>query len=177
MSLTSSPLVPSIPQFPVAIICSKSLDNAAFIPDLVGANVAAISHLYSNGANPLVAQFAADHGIPHTIFPLTGGRSFPWALTQILEHAQFVYVIGDQHSHGSEQAIQACIAKGIQFKEVVYDSVAHWKEEMVKMQEQTDKMRVEVAEVNVRLAKVSEIVDAIPKEERTDAVKAIRKVL
>lgn len=156
MSLAPAPQPPK--QYPVGIVASKSLDDPAFIGDLIGGNVAAISHLYSNGANPLVATFAADHGIPHTIFPLTGGRSFPWALSQILDHVQFVYIIGDERSHGSEQAAAACLKRDIKHKEATYEAVDNWRG---------------------KVGKVAEILEVIPKEDvaANEWAKAIAKVV
>jgi hypothetical protein len=142
MSLTTT--VP-VKQYRIGIICSKALDDPDFLPELVGPHLAAISHVYSNGANDLVAAFAASHGLPLTTFPLTGGRSLPWSLSQILgSELDFVYIVADPSSKSAASAVEACVKREIKHKVIPFSPYMHYAE---------------------KVGKTAEILSAVPKEE------------
>ncbi len=127
--------VTPIPQFALGIIASKTLDDAQFIPDLIGANVAAISHIYTNGANPLVAQYAQDHGIPNTVYPLTGGSNHLTSTGLIAEKVVKVYLIADGQSKSATQVEEVCKQKGVTCRRFGYEAAAHWREKVCKTAE------------------------------------------
>lgn len=158
---------PAPPQYPVAILAAGSLDNPDFldatVPELARAS---ISHIYTNGANPLVARFAADHGIPLTIFPLTGGRNLLWSTGRILEVAAFVYVVGDAESDSAEKIVKACVERGTPHREYLYEPAIYWKERVEKARE----VLAAISDNHIRQ-------DDAEGAQCVDAVKALRKVL
>jgi len=147
-----------IKQFAIAILASTSLEDPEFIPFLVAEHLPAISHIYTNGANDLVMRFAASHGIPVTIHPLTGGKSLPQSTSQILENVKFAYIIADESSKSAPQIIAACEKNGVKHKLVRFDPVDYWR---------------------LKCCKISELIQAIPKEDVLNNVwlKSISKIL
>lgn len=137
MSL-SAPVKPD--QFAIAILASTSLEDPILIPSLLGENLAAVSHIYTNGANPLVARFAAEHGIAFTIHPLTGGSSLPASTNAILdtENLAFAYVIVDEGSKSGKLVVDACEKKGIEHKVIRFDPVDYWRGQVCKVREILD---------------------------------------
>lgn len=130
MSLTTT--VP-VKQFRLGIVASCALDNPDFLPELIGPHVPAISHLYSNGANDLVRAFAAAHGLPLTTFPLTGGRSLPWSLSQILGNVDFVYIIADPASKSAALTVEACVKYNVKHRLIPFDPYSHYAEKVGKV--------------------------------------------
>lgn len=155
MSL-STPVEPK--QHRLGIIASKALDDPDLLTELVGPHVPAISHLYTNGANPLVTTFAAAAGIPCTTFPLTGGRCLPWSTGMILDNVDFAYVIADPDSKSAAQAVAACEARKVKHRLIPFTPYIHWAE---------------------KAGKVSQILAALTPDDvaANDALKAIRRVL
>lgn len=129
MSL-ATPIPPKT--FRLGIVAAKNLDDPSFLDELVGENTPVVSHVYTNGANPLVFAFAADHGIPLSVFPLTGGRSLPWSTSRIIENSDFVFVVGTSSSKSAGQVVTACVAAGVKHRLVQYDPCTHWREKVVK---------------------------------------------
>lgn len=132
MSL-AAPVPPK--QYPIAILASTSLEDETLIPTLLGENITAVSHIYTNGANSLVTQFAASYGIAFTIYPLTGGASLPGSTNAILEHVRFAYVIVDGASKSGKLIIETCEKKAIQHKVVKFDPVDYWRFKVHKARE------------------------------------------
>ncbi len=121
--------------FRVGIIAAKNLDDPQFLPDLVGENLGAIEHLYTNGANALVTDFARENGIPCTVFPIAGGRGLPWSTSRVIFHSEFVYIIATPESKSTPQVAGACEAKGTKYKVVPYEPLARWKQSVEKTRE------------------------------------------
>jgi hypothetical protein len=128
--------------FKLGVIASKSLDDPGFLPDLLGDKTDVISHIYTNGANPLVTSFALEHGIPYTVYPITAGRGLPLSTRDIVMASEFVYIISTPDSKSASQVEKVCaqwlaerpdVFKG--FKVLEYDSISHWKGKVCKAAE------------------------------------------
>lgn len=124
---------PPVKTYRLGVVAAKNLDDPSFLSDLISENVPAISHLYTNGANALVTDFAREHGIPYTVFPLNGGRSLPWSNSRIVETSDFVYVIGTTSSKSAGQAVAACVAAKVKHRLISYDPCTHWRERVQAM--------------------------------------------
>lgn len=144
--------------FRVGIVASRALDDPDFLHELIIPHLAAISHLYTNGANPLVSALAAAHGLPLTTFPLTGGRCLPWSTGMILDNVDFVYIIADPSSKSAGQVIEACESRKVKHRLISYTPYSHWAE---------------------KVGKVSAVLAALSPDElaASDALKAIRRVV
>ena len=146
MSLTTTP--PPPPQYAIGIICSKALDDPDVLPELIGPHLAAISHVYGNGANKLVADFAASHGLILTTFPLTGGRSLPWSTSLILDHSDFVYIVADPSSKSAISAAEACVKREVKHRVIPFSPYMHYAEKMGKVAEILSAISKEEIEAN-----------------------------
>lgn len=94
-------------RFRLGVVCAKSMDDTSFLDDLIGPNVEAISHLLTNGANPLIPAFALERGIPFTVYPI-GSRGLPASTRDIVDGSDFVYVIATSESKSANQAAAIC---------------------------------------------------------------------
>lgn len=130
MSLSTPPRA-----YKLGIIAARNLDDPDFLPELLNDKAAQVSHLYTNGANPFVPAYAACHGLPCTIFPLTGGSCLPKSTTLILDNSDFVYVIGSVDSKSAGYAASECHRRGIRFKLLDYEPVSHWRAKLGKVAE------------------------------------------
>lgn len=130
MSLTAPP----VKQFAYAIFASKNFDDPDFLAEQIGGNLAAIGHVYTNGANQFVIDFAAGNGIPVTIFPLRGS-SLPASTHQILEKVDAAYIVADDASKSAAQIKETCEKKGIGHKWLTFEPITHWKTKVLRAQE------------------------------------------
>lgn len=139
--------------FNLGILASKGFDDPDFINELTLEHLGSIGHIFTNGANKLVTDFAQQNGIPFTVFPLIG-RSLPWSTSQILDHVEFVYIIASPESKSANQIQVDCVKRHIKHRVVPYDPFTHWQE---------------------KLGKVAEILSATTREEieHNDTLKAI----
>lgn len=155
MSLNTPP-VPK--QYRLGIVASCALDDPDFLTELISDKAPSISHIYTNGANKLVSDFAAAAGIPCTTFPLTGGRSLPWSTSHILDNAEFVYIVADPASKSAVQVALACEARKVKHRLVPYTPYTHWAE---------------------KAGKVSQILAALSPDDlaANETLKAIRKAI
>ncbi len=143
MSLTTPP---QVKQYRLGVIAAKTLDDPGYLDELLGDKTETISHLYSNGANPFVAQFAADHGLPLTTFPLTGGRSLPWAISRIIENSDFVYIIGTPQSKSAGQAATECELRKVKHRLIQFEPCQYWKDKAMDVAEFITAMTAEDVE-------------------------------
>ena len=145
------------PQYPVAILASKNFDDPSFLEEVVGASILNVSHVYTNGANKLVADFAACNGLPCTVFPLTHSNLLK-STGLIIEQVAFVYIISTLDSKSAAIIEDLCVKASRKFKVIPYEPYGHWCE---------------------KVCKVNEILDAMPKEEleKDGWAKAARRVL
>lgn len=155
MSLTAPP----VRQFAYAIFASKNLDDPSFLAEAIGGNLAAIGHIYTNGANQLVIDFGVSNGIPVTVFPLCGS-TLPTSTHLILEKVDAAYLIADESSKSAAQIKDMCEKKGVVFKWLAFEPVTHWK---------------------AKVCRAQEILSALPKElleeEWVETLAQLRKVL
>lgn len=126
--------------FKLGIVAAKSLDDFGFLFELLHENLSAISHINTNGANPLIQSFAMDHGIPYTVYPITAGRGLPLSTRDVVTASEFVYIISTPESKSSKQIEKVCqqwkaeqpdTFKG--YKVIEYDPVTHWKTKVYKV--------------------------------------------
>ncbi len=140
-------------RYHVAIIAPKSFDDPDFIEDMIGDKLANVAHIHTNGANSLVATFAMENGITHTVHPITGGRGLPASTRDIVDHTDFVYIISTQDSKSAAQVVKACesrAAKEPKFKWRVapFDPITKWREKVGKIAEILARMPEEDREKN-----------------------------
>jgi hypothetical protein len=152
---------PVVKQHRVAILASTSLEDPTLIsslPALLPENLAAVSHIVTNGANELVTQFAALNGVPFSVYPLTGGGSLPGSTAQVLETADLVYLIHDECSKSAGLILEACKKKEAKYKVIRFDPVDYWK---------------------LKACRAKEILDAASKEDVTASpiLTALKQVL
>ena len=121
--------VTPIKQHRLGIVAAKNLDDSGFLEELLGENISVISHINTNGANQEVVNFARDHGIPCTIYPLIG-RSLPWSNARILDNSDFVYIIGTTESKSAGQTVAECKLRKIKHRLIHFDSCAHWRDKV-----------------------------------------------
>jgi len=119
--------------YPVGIIASKSLDDANVIPEFFLGKISGIAHIYTNGANDLVAKFAADNSLPITTFPITGDKSLPLSLSQIAENVSFALIIADENSKSAKMAVDTFVKKGITHKIINFEPSTHYQEKLCKI--------------------------------------------
>lgn len=131
MSISTTP---EVKQYRLAIFPSKSLDDMGFLDELFLEKIPTISHIYTNGASPLVAQFALDNGIPYTVYGLIS-RSLPWSTGNILDNSDYAIIIAGSDSKSSKQIEAACVKKKVKFKTVSFESTARVKAKLGKVQE------------------------------------------
>lgn len=151
-----------IRQYNLGIICSKNFDNPDFLFDLLNKNLVAIKHIYTNGANQLVTDFAKENGISYTVYPINC-RSLPWSNSRIIESSEFVFILGDEESKSAKIANEDCERHKIKnpkfsYRFVKFDPIQPWKQKVIE---------------------INEIINLISKEdlEKNDALKAIAKAL
>ena len=152
--------------FKLGIVASKSLDDPGFLPDLLADKLTVISHIYTNGANPLVTAFALEHGIPYTVYPITAGRGLPLSTRDIVVASEFVYIISTPDSKSAKQVEKVCaqwqaeqpeVFKG--YKVLEYDSVSFWRQKVCKTAEILACMSKEDIERNGWFKSVSEAIE------------------
>lgn len=121
--------------YSIGIIASKSLDDANVIPEYFLGKISNISHIYTNGANDLVAKFAADNSLPITTFPITGDKSLPLSLTQIAENVNFALIVADENSKSAKMAVDTFAKKNITYKVINFEPSTHYREKLCKIAE------------------------------------------
>lgn len=153
MSLTPTPP----PQLRLGIIASRNLDAPEFLHDLLSEKVAAIFHLYTNGVNPLVTEFALEHGLPHTVFPAQCSNTLK-SNGQIVSSSDFVLIISDQDSKNAPLVKKECEEKGVKHRIVLYDSASFWKTKMAKVKSLVEGATKEELEASVALRAIGRAV-------------------
>lgn len=138
----------ALKQYSLGLICAKNLDDRDFLSELIGGNVSLVSHIYTNGANPLVLDYAQAHGIPYTTFPLTGGRSLPWSNSEVISHSDFIYVVATPDSKSAGAAIAECVKQKKKHRLISYEPINHWRGKVCKIQEILDAMPREDLQAN-----------------------------
>lgn len=136
MSL-SSPVPPKV--YSYGLLLSKSFDQSDLLSDTFP-SLDAIGHLHINGDNQSVSSFARDHGIPLTIWPLTGSRCAPWAISRVVESSDAVYIFADEGSKSAKLAVEACEKRAkndaaFKWKKISFDPITIWKNRVFKAKE------------------------------------------
>lgn len=129
-----NPIVP-VKQFPVGIISAKNLDDPDFLSKITEGYIQQINHIYTNNANKLVYDFAFEHGIPLTVFPITGDRNLLWSIARIVENSKFVYIVATPDSKSAQHAKESCDQKSIKYRVYDFEPCNHWKEKVFKIAE------------------------------------------
>ncbi len=152
-------LTPATPkQFRYAILSAKNFDDPSFLAEQIGGNVANIGHIYTNGANRLVEDYARSNGIPCTVYPLEGSNLLT-STHLILNESDAAYIIEAEGSKSAGQIKTMCEEKGIGYKLFPFEPCSHWK---------------------LKVCRAQEILAALPEElenEWAGTVAALRKVL
>ncbi len=128
-------LTPAAPkQFRYAILSAKNFDDPSFLAEQIGGNLANIGHIYTNGANRLVEDFARSNGIPCTVYPLEGSNLLT-STHLILNEADAAYIIEAEGSKSAGQIKALCEEKGVAFKLFPFEPCSHWKMKVLRVQE------------------------------------------
>ncbi len=143
-------------QYTIGVIAAKTLDDAEYLNDLLGEKVANIAHVYTNGANPLVVDFARENGIPCTVYPINAGRGLPWSNDQIISVSQFVYVIGSEESKSAGQALVQCEREKerrptFRHKLLQFEAINHWRSKVCRAAEILDAQEKDAIEASPAL--------------------------
>lgn len=131
----------------LGLIAAKTLDDPGYLDEMLGDKATTISHILGNGANPLVATFAQDHGIPYTVWPLTGGRSLPWSNSRIIEGSDYVLIVATPQSKSAAQAAAECVAKQVKHRVIQFEPCQYWRQK-------TEGLELKVQQVGAVLAVV-----------------------
>lgn len=121
-------------RFRYAVFASKNLDDPQFLPDQLGTNLPSIGHIYTNGANRLVEDFAREHGIPCTTHPLQSSNLLT-STNAILAEVDAAYIVADDASKSAGQIREMCESKGVPYKLFPFEPVTHWKLKVCRAQE------------------------------------------
>jgi hypothetical protein len=151
MSLINTP---PVPQYSLGILAAKDFDSRDLLDDLLAAKVETIQHLYTNGANALVTDFAMRSGIPFTVYPVSGGKGLPWSTREVVEASEVVLIIATPESKSAAQIVKACrerearLKAGAQrqldageavttfkWREIPYEPISHWREKVCQVEE------------------------------------------
>lgn len=147
----------------LGVIAAKDFDSHDLLTETLGPKLPTIRHLYTNGANGLITDFARENGITHTVFPITGGRGLPASTRDIVDASEVVLIIATPLSKSAKQVEAACAEKEkkspeFKWRVIQYDPIDHWRS---------------------KVCKIAEIVAGMPEEERVkDAwAKAVWRIL
>ena len=132
MSLTTPT---PIKTYNLGIIASKSFDDRDLIPDIFLGKVSEIEHVYTNGVSPIVLDWCTSEGIPYTVYPIVGGKTLPWSLSNVIDASAFILIIADENSKSAKQAVEACVKKGKKYKFVSFEPAEYWREKLCKVAE------------------------------------------
>lgn len=128
-------LTPAAPkQFRYAILSAKNFDDPSFLAEQIGANLANIGHIYTNGANRLVEDFARENGIPCTVYPIQGSNLLT-STHLILNAVDAAYIIDAEGSKSAGQIKAMCEEKGVGYKLFPFEPCSHWKLKVCRAQE------------------------------------------
>lgn len=127
-------------QYNLALFLSKDVDSPQLLEDLLGAKAPTIKHLFTNGANDLVAAFALTHGIPFTVYPISGGRGLPASTRSVLSAADTALLISTPDSKGAGQIAEMCRereaeAEAFSWREIVHEPSTHWRTKVYQIKE------------------------------------------
>lgn len=130
----------ALPTFRLGLLASKDFDSPQLLEDVFGPKVEQISHLFTNGTNPLIEAFARSHGITHTVYPVSGGRGLPASTRDIVDASEAVVIIASPDSKSAEQIAAICAAKAAKDESFTwrlqpYDPIQVWKGRVCKAQE------------------------------------------
>lgn len=155
--------------FNLGVIASKNLDDGEFLNNLLGEKLDKIGHLFLNGANSLVTDFARENGVTYTVFPINK-KSLPWSNSRIIESSDFIFIIASDDSKSAKSAEEECkkrvekeagnqaIKRKFAYKVVMFEPISHWRD---------------------KVCRISEVLTATTKEdlEKNSALKAIYKIV
>lgn len=157
----------------LGLLCSRDFDSRDLLDDMLGAKLATISHLYTNGVNALVTDWARENGLPYTVYPISGGRGLPASTRDVVEASDVVLIIASAESKSAEQIATICRDRAARERR------AH--EALPDNPEPVFKWRLQEYEpINhwrAKVQQVAEIVEAVPEDERTDGLNAIAGVV
>lgn len=107
-------------KFRVGVIAAKGFDDPDWLAGRFGPHLDQIAAVYTNGVNPLVAEFCQINGLTYTVFPIS--RTAPWSNSRIVENADKVYILSTPSSHNAELARKECERQGKPFEVVERES-------------------------------------------------------
>jgi hypothetical protein len=132
MSLSNPPN-----KFNLGIIAAKNLDDPEFLDNLLSKNLDKIAHIYTNGANQIVLDYARENGVICTIYPINS-RCVQWSNSKIMEASDFVFLISNEESKSTKLAQEECekeVSKNkrkFSYRMVFFDPVSNLKSKIAK---------------------------------------------
>lgn len=144
MSLTNTP---DIPQYSLGLLCAKDFDSRDTLWDLLGGKLETIKHLYTNGANVLVTDFAREHGLAYTVFPIQG-RGLPASTRDVVDASEVVLIISTPSSKSARQVAEVCKARAkvdpeFKWRSIDYSPIDHWRTKVCRISEIMEGMSAE----------------------------------
>lgn len=158
MSLSNPPS-----KFNLGVIAAKNLDDPEFLDNLLSKNIDRIAHIYTNGANQLVINYARENGIICTIYPINS-RCIQWSNSKIMESSDFVFLISNEDSKSTKLAEEECekeVAKNkrkFSYRVVCFDPVSNIKNKLAKIKEVIDTMKEDEVDQNTHLKAIKKII-------------------
>jgi len=159
-------LSPLVVTYALGILAAKDFDNPQMLDDLLGAKLKSIAHLYTNGANPLVTQFALENGLSYTVFPINAGRGLPLSTRQVVEASEVVLIIATPKSHSTKQIANECNERSdkdpaFKWRTIEYEPVTYWREKVGRVAEFIGNMDKDEIEANPWTQDVQKIIQKI----------------
>lgn len=123
-------------KYNLGILASKDFDSRDLLWDTLSDKLETIRHVYTNGVNPLVMEFARNYGIPYTVYPVHGGRGLPASTHDVVDASDFVLVIATPESKSVETITKICAEKvgkplsegriPFKWRVIPYEPYSHW---------------------------------------------------
>jgi hypothetical protein len=137
MSLTNTP---PVPQYSLGLLCAKDFDSRDTLWDLLGTKLETIRHVYTNGVNALVTDFCREHGLPFTVYPVSGGKGLPWSTREVVDASEVVLIIATPASKSAAQVAEVCVARAkvdpaFKWRTIEHEPIAPWKAKVCQVAE------------------------------------------
>lgn len=134
-----------IVRYNLGILAAKDFDARELLWDNLGAKLQYVRHIFTNGTNPLVCEFAQENGIAYTVFPVSGGRGLPASTHEVVEASDYVLLISTPGSKSAGMIAEKCAAKAARpvkvdepkfgWRTIEYDPYTHWREKVEQVRE------------------------------------------
>lgn len=121
--------------FRIGIIASVAFDHPHWLDEKLGANLDKIAHLYTNGVNRHVLDWARVNGLPFTCYPPYNGVSVLTSNNQIIASSDKVFILATPESRNGKVVAEECCKRSVQHELAEFEPLAYWKERVCRAQE------------------------------------------